>query len=56
MRHMDITLALLINAMAIFVLAAAVTSLGPSDPDIPEPVMPRDYNAPAQPQDGGPGE
>ena len=40
MKHMDITLALLINALAIFVLAAAVTSLGPSYPEIPEPVMP----------------
>jgi len=32
MNHTDITFALLIIAMAIFVLAAAVTSLGPSDP------------------------
>ena len=32
MKHTDITLALLLNAMTILVLAAAVTSLGPSDP------------------------
>ena len=41
MKHMDITLALLINAMAIFVLAAAVTSVGPSDPEQPAPVLSR---------------
>ena len=42
MKHMDITLVLLINAMAIFVLAAAVTSFGPSDPVNRAPDIPRD--------------
>lgn len=32
MKDISISVALLINAMAIFVLAAAVTTLGPSDP------------------------